>query len=61
LNFREAALLIPLIILMFVMGVYPSPFLNRSEASITATRTILTTPQGLSAANGQHKSEDLLR
>ena len=61
LNFREAALLIPLIILMFVMGVYPSPFLNRSEANITATRTILTTPQGLSAASGQRKSEDLLR
>jgi len=61
LNFREAALLIPLIILIFVMGVYPSPFLNRSEASITATRTILTTPQGLSAASGQRKSEDLLR
>src|SRR5438093_1133602 len=61
LNFREAALLMPLVILMFVMGVYPSPFLSRSEASIAAMRSILTTPQGLSAASGQHKPDDMLR
>jgi NADH-quinone oxidoreductase subunit M len=39
LNAREIAVLIPLLILMFVMGVYPGPFLNRSKASVEAVRT----------------------
>src|SRR5205809_3528697 len=34
LNFREAALVIPLMVLMLFMGVYPAPFLNRTRASI---------------------------
>ena len=61
LNFREAAMLMPLMILMLVMGVYPSPILNRSQASIAALRGVLTAPQGLSAATGEQKSEGVLR
>jgi NADH-quinone oxidoreductase subunit M len=38
LNLREAGLLIPLMVLMFFMGVYPGPFLNRSRESIEAAR-----------------------
>jgi len=49
LSFREAALLMPLLILMFVMGVYPSPFLNRSQASIAATRAAFANSQAYSA------------
>lgn len=39
LNSREIGLLIPLLILMLFMGVYPGPFLNRSRASIESIRT----------------------
>src|SRR5437867_231139 len=61
LNAREVGLLVPLLALMLFMGVYPSPFLNRSQASIAALRSVFTTPQGLSAATGEQKSEGALR
>jgi NADH-quinone oxidoreductase subunit M len=38
LNAREIGLLIPLLILMLLMGVYPGPFLSRSRASIQAVQ-----------------------
>lgn len=38
LNAREIGLLIPLLVLMFVMGVYPAPFLNRAKGSVAAVR-----------------------
>jgi NADH-quinone oxidoreductase subunit M len=38
LNAREIGLLIPLLVLMFVMGVFPKPFLDRSKASVEAVR-----------------------
>lgn len=38
LNARELALLIPLLVLMFVLGVFPRPFLDRSKASVAAVR-----------------------
>jgi len=44
LNLREAALMLPLLALMFFMGVYPAPFLNRSQASVEAARAILANP-----------------
>ena len=44
LNAREFALLLPLVALMFFMGVYPGPFLNRSRASIEAARAVLANP-----------------
>jgi NADH-quinone oxidoreductase subunit M len=45
LNWREAALVLPLLFLMFFMGVYPSPFLNRSRDAIEATRQRIAGPQ----------------
>ncbi|HYP50218.1 MAG TPA: NADH-quinone oxidoreductase subunit M, partial [Pyrinomonadaceae bacterium] len=38
LNYREIGLLVPLLILMVYMGVYPKPFLNRSKESIVAVQ-----------------------
>ena len=38
LNARELGLIIPLLILMVFMGVYPRVFLDRSEASVNAVR-----------------------
>jgi NADH-quinone oxidoreductase subunit M len=45
LNWREAALVLPLLFLMFFMGVYPSPFLNRSRDAIEAARERIAGPQ----------------
>jgi NADH-quinone oxidoreductase subunit M len=45
LNWREAALVLPLLFLMFFMGVYPAPFLNRSRDAIGATRERIAGPQ----------------
>src|SRR5689334_24264850 len=45
LHWREAALILPLLFLMFFMGVYPSPFLNRSRDAIEATRQRIAGPQ----------------
>ncbi|MGH9819324.1 MAG: proton-conducting transporter membrane subunit, partial [Pyrinomonadaceae bacterium] len=36
LSWREIGLMIPLLFLMVFMGVYPKPFLNRSDASVKA-------------------------
>ena len=47
LNSRELGLLIPLLILMLVMGVYPRPFLDRSRASVEVIRArVNATPAG---------------
>ena len=45
LNLREFALALPLLALMLFMGVYPAPFLNRSRASIEATRRVVLNEQ----------------
>ena len=47
LNFREVALMVPLAVLMFVLGVAPAPFLEKSEAS---ARFLLETIQEKSIA-----------
>lgn len=47
LNIREFALVIPLLALMLFMGVYPAPFLDRTRASIEATRRFLINPQAV--------------
>src|ERR1043166_3991351 len=44
LNAREVGLVLPLLALMLFMGVYPSPFLNRSRASIEAARQVIANP-----------------
>jgi len=47
LNAREVGLLIPLLLLMVFMGVYPRPFLNRASQSIQAVRArVLTLEPG---------------
>src|SRR2546421_1437633 len=56
LNAREVALLVPLMVLMLFMGVYPRPFLSRASRSIGAVRArVLTERSGGSyeAANLQ--------
>jgi NADH-quinone oxidoreductase subunit M len=44
LNAREIGLLVPLLLLMLLMGVYPQPFLDRSKASIEEVRARVATP-----------------
>jgi NADH-quinone oxidoreductase subunit M len=44
LNAREIGLLIPLLVLMLFMGVYPRVFLDRSRASVEEVRTRVGTP-----------------
>ncbi|MBD0372933.1 MAG: NADH-quinone oxidoreductase subunit M [Pyrinomonadaceae bacterium] len=46
LNAREVGLLIPLLILMLVMGVYPRPFLSRSRESVVAVQQRVTKSTG---------------
>ena len=45
LNAREIGLLVPLLVLMFFMGMYPTTFLSRSRASIEAARQRISSPQ----------------
>jgi NADH-quinone oxidoreductase subunit M len=44
LNARELGLLIPLLVLMLLMGVFPRPFLDRSQASVEAVRARVAVP-----------------
>ncbi|MDX6693138.1 MAG: NADH-quinone oxidoreductase subunit [Blastocatellia bacterium] len=46
LNARETALLIPLLVLMLLMGVYPNLFLNRSRASVETVRARIVESRG---------------
>ncbi|HKR02737.1 MAG TPA: NADH-quinone oxidoreductase subunit M [Pyrinomonadaceae bacterium] len=45
LSAREAGLLVPLLILMILMGVYPRPFLDRSRQSVLEVRDRVVRPQ----------------
>jgi NADH-quinone oxidoreductase subunit M len=44
LNAREIGLLVPLLVLMLFMGVYPRVFLDRSQASVEEVRSRVATP-----------------
>jgi len=44
LNAREIGLVLPLLLLMLFMGVYPSIFLDRSRASVEAARQVIANP-----------------
>jgi NADH-quinone oxidoreductase subunit M len=47
LNWRELGLLMPLLLLMIYMGVYPRPFLNRSRAAVELVRSrVVATESG---------------
>src|SRR5712664_1550955 len=45
LNAREIGLLIPLLVLMLFMGVFPRPFLDRAKGSIQAVRQRVVNPR----------------
>ena len=45
LSIRELGLMLPLVVLMLFMGVYPRVFLDRSRASVEAVRAPVATPQ----------------
>jgi NADH-quinone oxidoreductase subunit M len=60
LNIREIGLIMPLMLLMLFMGVYPRPFLDRSKAAVEAIRArVIQSPAGgsIDTANLQRKSE----
>src|SRR5687768_17079277 len=44
LNAREIGLLVPLLVLMLFMGVYPRPFLDRSKAAVEEIRARVAAP-----------------
>ena len=46
LNARELGLILPLMLLMLFMGVYPRPFLDRSRAAVESLRARVTQSQG---------------
>jgi NADH-quinone oxidoreductase subunit M len=50
LNAREIGLLIPLLVLMLFMGVYPRVFLDRASASVEEVRSRVIAPAGGSFA-----------
>jgi NADH-quinone oxidoreductase subunit M len=55
-NLREALLILPLIFLMFFMGVYPQPFLKRSRDSVEAARQRVASPQAATPAELAQKT-----
>ena len=60
LNTRELVLIMPLMLLMLFMGVYPRPFLDRSKAAVEAIRArVIQSPAGgsIETANLQRRSE----
>ncbi|MEK6279623.1 MAG: NADH-quinone oxidoreductase subunit M [Acidobacteriota bacterium] len=59
LNAREIGLLVPLLVLMLFMGVYPRPFLDRSKGSIEEIRArVAAPPTGGSFASVEAKTDD---
>jgi NADH-quinone oxidoreductase subunit M len=60
LNKRELGLILPLMLLMLFMGVYPRPFLDRSKAAVLAIRGyVLKSPAGgsIETANLDRRTE----
>src|SRR6266566_1875370 len=57
LNAREIGLLIPLLVLMLFMGVYPNVFLDRSKASVEEVRSRVAAPAGGSFALSEQASQ----
>lgn len=58
LNAREIGLLIPLLVLMLFMGVYPQPFLDRSKASVDEVKTRIESSQAGGSFAGLKPVED---
>jgi NADH-quinone oxidoreductase subunit M len=64
LNAREIGLMLPLLILMLVMGVFPRPFMDRSKASVEAVlhgvaQESWGSSAGIRPARALDKSRDL--
>src|SRR5688500_7417870 len=60
LNTRELGLILPLMLLMLFMGVYPRPFLDRSKAAVEAIRArVIQSPAGgsVETANLKRRTE----
>jgi NADH-quinone oxidoreductase subunit M len=57
LNTRELGLILPLMLLMLFMGVYPRPFLDRSKAAVEFLRARVTQSQ----AGGSYQTANLER
>ena len=59
LNPRELALILPLMLLMLFMGVYPRPFLDRSKAAVEVIRARVTQSQAgpLETATVERRTE----
>jgi NADH-quinone oxidoreductase subunit M len=57
LSLREIGLMVPLLILMVFMGVYPRPFLNRSDASIKEIQERVVGRAGGTIAETQEPGE----
>jgi NADH-quinone oxidoreductase subunit M len=60
LNAREIGLILPLMLLMLFMGVYPRPFLDRSKAAVETIRArVMETPKGgsIETANLERRTE----
>jgi NADH-quinone oxidoreductase subunit M len=60
LNTREIGLILPLMLLMLFMGVYPRPFLDRSKAAVEMIRArVMQTPAGgsIETANLERRTE----
>ena len=59
-NLREIIVLLPLVIMMFVMGIYPKPFLERMEPSVQALLDKKFSSQAVVIKPaGEHQSRDL--
>jgi NADH-quinone oxidoreductase subunit M len=57
LNSRELGLLVPLLVLMLFMGVYPRVFLDRSKMSVEAVRARVNQREAGGAVTAQKSAE----
>ena len=55
LSWRELGLMAPLLFLMVFMGVYPAPFLNRSQAAVAAIQERVLHQAGGTFEKAEHK------
>jgi len=55
LSWREIGLIVPLVILMVFMGVYPRPFLDRTKAAVVAIQQQLTHQAGGTIETAENK------
>ncbi|MFL6374655.1 MAG: NuoM family protein [Pyrinomonadaceae bacterium] len=60
LSWREIGIMIPLLILMVYMGVYPKPFLRRSDEAVKAIQTRLMPQAGGTIEKTELKQTDIL-